>query len=168
MPKDLSREEVSLGTIHFQWIIKEYSQYERGRTWYLVVGIIAAILLAYAIITGNNSFAVIIVLFGVILYLQNNQTPLEINVAFADAGVVVGKKFYRYSEFDRFWIVYNPGDIKALYLMVNGTLKNRITVPLQDNDPRPIRRFLSQFILEQTGQEEEPLSDKLTRALKIQ
>lgn len=168
MPKDLSRENVPIGTIAHQWIINEYEQYDHSRTWIISMAVIAIALLAYALFTGNNSFAVIIVLFAVIMYLHQQQRPLEMNIAIAENGVVVGRKLYRYSEFESFWIVYEPGEIKNLYFMVNGLVKNRLSVPLGDMDPRPIRRYLSQFVTENTSEEDEPFSDKLTRVFKIQ
>lgn len=168
MPKDLSRENVPLGTIAHQWIINEYRQYEHSRAWLFSMAVIGIALLAYALYTGNNSFAVIIVLFAVILYLHQQQRPLEMNIAITENGVVVGRKLYRYSELDSFWIVYEPGEVKNLYFMVNGLVKNRLSLPLGDMDPRPIRRYLSQFVIENTAEEDEPLSDKLTRVFKIQ
>lgn len=168
MPRDLSRENVPLGTIAYQWIINEYKQYDHSRAWYIAMIVLGAALLAYALFTGNNSFAVIIVLFAVIIYLHGQQRPLELNVAISEAGVVVGKRLYRYPELDSFWIVYEPGEVKSLYFIVNGVVKNRLAVPLGDMDPRPIRRYLSQFVTEDTSEEEEPLSDKLTRVFKIQ
>jgi hypothetical protein len=167
MPKDISRENVPLGTISYQWVINEYNQYRHSGLWYIAMIVLAILLLIYALYTGNNSFVIIIVLFGVIIYLHEQQRPLELNVALTDAGVLVGKKMYRYSEFDSFWVIYEPNAVKSLYFIVNGVVKNRLAVPLGEMDPRPIRRFLSQFIVENTT-EEEPLSDKLTRLFKIQ
>ena len=168
MPRDLSRENVPLGTIEHQWIINEYNQYDHSRTWYISMAVLGVALLAYALFTGNNSFAVIIVLFAVIMYLHEQQRPLELNIAITESGLVVGNKLYRYSELENFWIVYEPGEVKNLYFMVNGIVKNRLSVPLGDMDPRPIRRYLSQFVIENSTEEEEPFSDKLTRVFKIQ
>jgi hypothetical protein len=36
-----------------------------------------------------------------------------------------------------------------------------------DFDPRPIRDYLSQYLTENFDEEEEPLSDKMARLLKI-
>ncbi len=167
MPRDLGREDVPLGTIHHQWIIKEYRQYERSKTWYLIVGLIGAALLAYALLSNNNSFAVIIVLAAVILYLNEHQRPLELNFALTDAGIVLGEKVYTYREAERFWIVYEPGDVQALYLVLKGVVKKNVTIPLEGNDPRPIRQFLIRFVREDVNGEE-PLSDRLSRIFKIQ
>ena len=49
----------------------------------------------------------------------------------------------------------------------NNILKHRLQVPLLDNDPRPIREYLNEFLVEDLDQEEEPLSDRLGRMFKL-
>jgi hypothetical protein len=167
MPKNITHEPVNFGTIAFQWIIQEYEKYPRTKRWYIITGLVMAGFIIYALLTGNILFALVIVLFGVVYYLHEAQEPLEVNFAITEGGIVLGKKFYRYSELEYFWIIYNPGDITNLYFIVNNALKTRLTVPLLDNDPRPIRDFLSQYVLENLDEEEEHLSDKWARILRI-
>lgn len=167
MPKDITREPVNFGAIAFQWIVQEYEKYPRSRRWYIIAGTIAALLIIYALRSGNTLFALMIVLFGIVLYLHEAQEPLQVNFAITETGIVLGRKFYRYSELDRFWIIYNPGDSKNLYFSVTSTFKNNLTVPLYENDPRPIRNYLSQFVLEDLEKEDEPLTYKWARILKI-
>jgi hypothetical protein len=167
MPKDITREPINFGQIAFQWIIQEYEKYPRSRRWYIIAISLAVLLIAYAIFTSNILFALVIVLFGIVLYLHEAQVPLEVNFAITETGIILGRKFYRYSELDRFWIIYNPGDIKNLYFLVNNSFKSRLTIPLFDNDPRPIREYLSQFVLEELDEEDEALTDKWARILRI-
>lgn len=167
MPKDITREPVNFGAITFQWIVQEYEKYPRSRRWYMITGALAALLIIYAIWSSNILFALVIVLFGVVMYLHEAQEPLEVNFAITETGIVLGRKFYRYSELDRFWIIYNPGDVKNVYFSVKNTFKSTLIIPLFDNDPRPIREYLGQFVLEDLDQEEEPLTYKWARILKI-
>jgi hypothetical protein len=79
----------------------------------------------------------------------------------------VGRKFYGYSELQNFWIIYNPPMVKTLYFLTHDVLKHRLQFALFDNDPRPIRDFLSKYLKEDLEQEDEPLSDKMGKALKL-
>lgn len=167
MPKDITREPVNFGAIIFQWIVKEYEKYSRSRRWYIVAAVLATLLLAYAFWTEAYTFMMVIILFGAVIYLHEVQEPLEVNFAITETGIILGSKFYRYSELDRFWIIYNPGDSKNLYFKVNSTFKDSLTIPLLDNDPRPIRNYLSQFILEDLDREDESLMYKWERILRI-
>jgi hypothetical protein len=167
MPKDITREPVNFGSIIFQWIIQEYEKYTRSKRWYIITGSLAFIFIAYALWTEAYTFVFVIVLFAIVMYLHEVQEPLEVNFAITETGIVLGKKFYRYNELDRFWIIYNPGEVKNLYFTVNNSLKSTLIIPLLDIDPRPIRNYLSQFVLEDISQEEESLTYKWARILKI-
>jgi hypothetical protein len=131
------------------------------------MGGVALLLVGYAFVSANYLFALIIVLFVIILYLHNLQEPLAVPFAITTAGIIVGKKFYRYSELKNFWIIYQPPLVKNLYFTLNQVFRHRLQVPLLDHDPRPIRDYLSQYLSEDLEQEEEPLSDRMARLFKL-
>lgn len=167
MPINLNKEKANTGKIIAGWNIQEYEKYERSKRWYWIAGIIAISLLVYSIISANYLFTLIIVLLCIILFLHDMQEPVELPFAITETGIILGTKFYSYSEFNNFWIIYNPPMVKNLYFLTNNLLKHRLQVPLLDNDPRPIRDFLNKFLKEDLEQEEEPLSDRVNRALRI-
>ena len=167
MPKDLTKENVNAGKIIYEWTVREYEQYERGRGWYIMMGVASLALLIYAVVTANYLFSLVIMLFGIILIMHELQEPQEVYFGITESGIILGKKYYRYSELGNFWIVYNPPEVKNLYFSINNVLKHRLQVPLLDYDPRAIRDYLNQYLTEDLDQEEEPLSDRLARLLKI-
>jgi len=167
MPTNLLKEQVPLGKIAYQWVVKEYERHKRERRWYVTMGILSAAMLIYAVVAGNSLFALIIVLFGIILFLHEMQPPMEVSFAITETGIIIGSKHYRYNELINFWIVYNPPLVKNLYFSSRNFFKHRLQVPLLDYDPRPIRDYLNQFLTEDLEQEEEPLSDRLGRILKL-
>jgi hypothetical protein len=167
MPQNILNTDVNIGDVQYEWSVKEYEQHDRSKNWYVVMGLLGAALIAYGVISGNYLFALITVLFGIILFMQDMVTPMEVYFAVTNIGIVIGKKFYRYGELNNFWIIYNPPFTKNLYLSQNNVLRHRIQVPLYDFDPRPIRDYLNQFLEEDLDQEEEPLSDRMSRLFKI-
>ncbi|OGH87521.1 MAG: hypothetical protein A3J93_03260 [Candidatus Magasanikbacteria bacterium RIFOXYC2_FULL_42_28] len=167
MPQDILREEVNTGEIVYEWSVKEYEQPERNRRWYIVMGIIGAVMLAFAIISANYLFALLIALFAIILFMHDLVAPLDVPFAITEAGIILGKKFYRFSELESFWMIYDPPTVKNLYFSHSQMMRHRLVVPLLDNDPRPIRDYLNQFIEEDLEQEEEPTDDKLARMFRI-
>ncbi len=167
MPINLNKQDASTGDLVFSWSVKEYEQHDRGRNWYMIMGAVGIGLLLFSVISGNYLFALIVVLFGIILFLQDTQAPLDVFFAITEAGIVVGDKYYPFKELANYWIVYNPPEVKNIYFVTNNILKHRLQVPLLDIDPRPIRDFLNQFIVEDVDQEEEPLSDRLGRVFKL-
>ena len=167
MPKDLAKEEVNFGRIIYQWTIKEFEKYNRDRRWYIFMGVIGAALLALAVFTANYLFALLIVLFVIILFMGDMTEPLDIPFAITNTGIIIGSRYYRYSELSNFWLIYNPPDVKTLYFSFTNVFRHRLQVPLMDFDPRPIRDLLLTYLPEDLEQEEEPFSDKLARTFKI-
>ena len=167
MPIDLTKENAPLGNIIYQWDVREYERHERGRRWYVVMGIIAVLMIGYAVVSANYLFVLIVVLFGIVLYLHDVQEPIAVPFAITDTGIILGRKYYRYSELVGFWILYKPPEVKNLYFTLNNLIRHRLQVPLLEYDPRPIRDFLNQYMTEDLDQEDEPLSDRLGRLLKL-
>ena len=151
----------------YQWQIKEYSTYDRNARWYVVMGLMGAILVAYGIYAANYLFALIIVLFAIIVYIHDLKEPDELPFVITTTGILLGRKYYRYSELADFWILYNPPEVKNLYFTLNNVVKHRLQVPLFDYDPRPVRAALSQYLSEDLEHEEEPFSDRLARIWQL-
>ena len=167
MAKDLTKEQVNTGRVMFEWSIKEYEQYDRGRRWYLIAVALGLLFVAYAMLSANYLFALVVILFGIVLYVHEMQPPIEVYFAITETGIIIGRKFYRFSELEGFWMIYNPPEVKNLYFRLKNIVRFRVKIPLLDYDPRPIRDYISQFLTEEVEQEEEPLSDRLARVFKI-
>ncbi len=163
MPINLNKEDANYGEIIYQWTVKEYEKYNRGKRWYVSMGVVAILLVLFAFFTANYLFALLIILFGMILLMSDMREPMDIPFAITNTGIIIGDKYYRYSELSNFWIVYSPPAVKNLYFTFSSVLRHRIQIPLMNYDPRPIRDYLIQFLEEDLEQEEEPLSDKISR-----
>ena len=167
MPINLNKAEANTGDVVFDWVVNEYEKHERSKRWYVIMAVVGLGLLLFSVISGNYLFALVVVLFGIVLFLQDIQQPMEVAFAITEAGIVVGSTYYPFKEISKYWMIYSPPEVKNIYFSTNSILKHRLQVPLLDNDPRPIRDFLNQFLIEDLDQEEEPLSDKLGRMLKL-
>jgi len=167
MPKNLNKEDINFGEVLFGWEINEYEQHERDKRWYILMGVLSFFLLLYAVLTANYLFALVLVLFGVILFLQDMKEPVRLPFAITETGIILGNRYYSFSELQNFWIIYDPPMVKNLYFSTNNVLKHRLSVPLMDSDPIPIRDYLLEFLEENLEEEEEPLSEKLARNFKL-
>ena len=149
------------------WRIKEYIQYQRSQAWYIVIGIIALLLLVYAIWTFNFLFAFIIILITIIIYMQTKGKPEKMTVNVVEDGIEVGDTFYPYNMINKFWIIYEPPEVKNLYLDVKGTLRPEISIDLGRVNPIKVRDALLVYLKEDLEKEDESGSDYLSRQLKI-
>lgn len=167
MPINLNKAEANTGDIVFDWEVNEYEKHDRSKRWYVIMAVVGLALLLFSVISGNYLFALIVVLFGIVLFLQDMQQPMQVPFAITEAGIVVGSTYYPFKELTTYWVIYNPPEVKNIYFSTNSVLRHRLQIPLLDNDPRPIRDFLNQFLVEDLEQEEEPLSDRLGRMFKL-
>lgn len=160
-------ETVLTGDIIHEWSVAEYEQHSRNKAWYIIMGIFGIGLTLYAVLTGNFLFALVLVLFGVILFLQANQAPIVIPFQITELGVVVNNRFYGYSELDEFYIIYNPPEVKMMFIETSGTTRPRLRIPLMDMDPNQIRATMREFLDENIEKEEEPMSDMIGRRWQL-
>jgi hypothetical protein len=118
-------------------------------------------------ITGNFLFALIIILFAIILFLQSHQTPPQVPFRITELGVIINNRFYIWSEFKDFYIIYEPPAVKTLFLVTVSNFRPALRIPLLDKNPIEIRQTLKEFLTEDVEKEEEPLSDRMTRNWRL-
>ncbi len=161
------KEEIDRGALLFDWHFPEYAQYQRSRSWYVIIVILLLALFCIALSTANFIFALFLVLFGIILIIQLRQSPLEVKFAIFEDGIGIGEKFYEWSEIKNFHIIYRPPQIKRLYFDLKNTFFSDFSVPLEKQNPLEIRATLKKYLSEDLSKDSESLTDSLGRLLKI-
>ncbi len=154
------------GSVLHTWQVTEYERHDRPTAWYVVMLIVGVFLVGYGLLTNNFLFALIVVLFAIIMFLQSHQEPHQIPFTITDLGVIINNRFYPYSEISDFYIIYNT-EVKILFLEPESSLRPRIRVSLIDQDPLEIKFTLRQYLMENTSKEEEPFSDRIAREWKL-
>jgi hypothetical protein len=166
MPKVVD-ESVVVGNTLLEWSIAEYEQHFRPTAWYVIMTIVGSLLVGYAIFTDNFMFAIIVVLFAIILFLQSHQKPIVVPFRITELGIIINNRLYQYSELKDFYIVYQPPEIKMLFIETQGTFRPRLRIPLIDMNPNEVRDLLLEFLEENLQKEEEPFSDKVAREWRM-
>jgi len=166
MPKAL-RENPITGEVLHQWTVQEYERHDRNLVWHVIMVGLGFALVLYGIFTANFLFSLVIILAGIILYVQSHQDPPQVSFAITELGIIVGARFYAYSELDRFYIVYDPPRVKTLYFETRSAVRPSIRIPLLDEDPVAVRETLLAFLDEDEEKEEEPWTDRFEREWRI-
>jgi hypothetical protein len=103
-----------------------------------------------------------------LFYYDRKEAPI-LDFILEEEGLVIGTRFYDYDEIKNFSIVYKPKeDIKNIYLTFSSNLRNRIAIPLIDQDPLVVRRYILQYVDEDLERNHEPVSESIGRMLKLQ
>ncbi|MDA3840787.1 MAG: hypothetical protein PF572_06935 [Patescibacteria group bacterium] len=150
------------------WKVPEFEKHERSKNWYIVAGLISVFLLIFALFTSNFLFAVIIVTAALITIIHDGKDADLVDVIIDDEGIIIGRKLYEYDDLKNFSVLFKPKEnLKNLYFEFNNPAKQRLSVPLLDNNPLQIRDFLLKYISEDLERTNMPLSENLSKLLKI-
>lgn len=162
-----SLREIANAQSIFVWEMPEHEHYPRSSTWYLTVSIIALASVVYGIWTSNYLFALIILICAVILILAGNEEPKKVLVQIGHNGIVVNGEFIEFDHLYNFSIIYHPPFTKLLYIERKYSLKPRMKLFIEDEDPIAIREHLLQYLPENLVLRDEHFSDILGRLLRI-
>lgn len=147
------------------WESREFIQYDRNPAWILVVYILASLTLVYAIWTMNFLFAVLVVLFTIIIVIYTQRKPNILKVAVMKKGFKINNTLYTYEDdLENFWILYNPPDLKVLNFKRRQALLPALVIQLEDQNPLKIREMLLKFLPEDLTQDESTI-DKMSRKI---
>lgn len=151
----------------FVWESPAYERYERGPRWYGLMGLAALLLTGYAVWTGNFLFAFLILFAAIILVLAGNEHPPHVLVQVGRNGVVWNNDFLSFDAVHHFAIIYQPPDVKVLYIQPKSLLRPRMRIHLGSQDPLALREHLKQFVDEDLELEDEHATDMLARIFRI-
>lgn len=166
MPKQLT-EDVLTGNILHEWVIQEYEKHERGTLWYVLFISVGLLFVIFGFLSNNFLFSLIIILSAIIFYLQSHLQSPQVLFQITELGIVLGDRFYSYHELDNFYIIYQPPEIKNLFIQTKSTMRPTLSIPLLDVNPVEIRQSLLKFVTEDLEQEEEPQIETVTRRWKL-
>ena len=165
--EEVENLSADFGKILVAWEVDEYPNHDRSRVWYVLGAILGVVLIIYAIATANFLFAVIILMSGIIILLSTFRPPEKIGVAVTSLGFIIGETFYEFKDIKDFSIIYNPPEVKNLYLDFHKLWHPLISVPLESTDPNQVRECLLPFCLENLERDEEILTDVVKRVYKL-
>lgn len=160
-------QQPTFGRALVSWETWEYPKHDRSPLWYLIAGVIAVLLILFALFTGSFPFAVIILMTGIIIFLSHLREPERIMVHITSNGVIIGHHFYAYKEIRDFSIVYDLPQAKLLYLDFFGRLHPLMSIPLEEVNPNEVREALMPYAVENLQRDEETLTDVLARIFRI-
>ena len=101
------------------------------------------------------------------MLIDGLRHPDRVDVHVTDQGVVVGDQYYNFNMVKDFSIIYEPPEVKLLYIDFNNAWQPLLVVPLEDVDPNAVRDSLLPYVFENLAREEEALTDMLRRLYKL-
>ncbi len=165
---------------YIRWQVPEYTIPKRDKRWYLSAGALAFIILFFCFFTirnwqltflgasSNFLFALFIIVAIIILIINEGRPPLLVTVELGPEGIKIGSRFYDYDRISNFVVLYKPKQsLKSLYLEFKNSIQPRVSLPLRRLDALEVRNFLARYLDENKERTEMPLSERLTKLLKL-
>ncbi|MFA4872237.1 MAG: hypothetical protein WC610_04260 [Patescibacteria group bacterium] len=159
--------EAQLSEVVFSWRCPEDVKYKKNIWWYLISIVALVLIVWWAVADGNPLFAIFLVLFYFLTIIYEFREPQLVDVVITPDGVKLGSRFHYYKSFDHFYIVYKEKGVKNLYLEFKNFLRGRLIISIEGQNAVEIRQYLLNFLDEDLEREEEPLSERLRRWLRL-
>ena len=148
------------------WKAPSHIEHQRAPGWYLLFIICSLGLLAFAFYIKSITAGITFFLIVAIVFILSNQSSREITYKVTKSGIVAGNMVYPYKIIKRFWIIYNPPEVKILNFETTAYLNNRVVLQLGHQDPVQLKLVLGNYIPEDLEMEES-VTETLARKLKI-
>ena len=165
---------------YIRWQVPEYRVPKRDKRWYLIAGSLACIIVFFCFFTikswslvflgtsSNFLFALFIIVAAIIMIINEGRQPLMVEVELGPEGIRIGSRFYDYDRIKNFVVLYKPKQsLKSLYLEFKGSIQPRLALPLRRLDALTVRNFLIRYLDENLERTEMPMSEQLTKLLKL-
>ena len=166
MPKNKIQD--MRGKIIKSWTFPEYVKYNHSRRWYITAFIIFIALIFYNFKTDNFLFIIILVMLALIIVKSHKKKPIKIKFSITESGIILNNTFYDYNNnLNKFWIVYNPPEVKKIYFEFKNMLRTHLIIPITDQSPLDLRDILLEYLDEDLEKEGESTAEALGRLLKL-
>ena len=101
------------------WNAPEGVRIQRGAVWYVLFAIVLAGLMALAILVFQNwTFAILLPIMAVALFVLSTNNPQTINYAISPKGIYIADTLHDFSEFRAFGLLHENDQHSILLLPV--------------------------------------------------
>jgi len=150
----------------FSWEAPEFIKHQKGPIWFIIAGIIAVMLIVYAVMSNSWTFAVAILIMSGVYFLYQHLEPNKIVVTISEMGVKFDSQEFPFSDIEAFWFIYKPPHVQNLHLRTKKKFQQDLVIPLENQDPAPLYEFLASKVPEWSDKEES-IQETLIRSLKL-
>ena len=109
------------------WEAKEYIPHEKNAGWYVGLVIVCLALVALSIVFGWWTFAILVVLSGVVLVLYSVRPPRVLHYSLNSKGLSEGNRIYAYGDYKSFGVL-KEGENFAIILTPRKRLDRKSVV----------------------------------------
>ena len=146
------------------WEASEHIDYDNGASWMIYMAVGGAILATgvYFLVDLLSAIVIVLLLSGVVFY--SKLKPQNVRYVVSGAGISVGGREYRYSDFRSFSVNENNG-IRSIFLVPMQRFMIPITMYVAPENHEQVAALLAEHLPNQ--QRKPDFMDRLTSKLRI-
>jgi len=130
----------------YTWQGHERTWLARGKSWYMAGGVIAIVLLVYALLTQAWTMAILISLLAGIVYLYSQEKSPIVDVVISSRGMYVGEDFYPFEIVKSFWFSFEKHDAFLIFSLVNSA-RSRVSISINPEERAAIQTVLHDYLV---------------------
>lgn len=149
-----------------QWDTSLYTEYERGKVWYLAAAIISISTIILSLLFGSKSFAFVILVISVAYILLSTKDVPHVTATITPEGVHFGSEFHKFKDVEYFWIEKHLPNFQSVHLIKKDSRIKDIEIQFYKFTDIELINILQRFI--PYNPEKKPgLIQHLIHALKL-
>src|SRR4030042_296357 len=137
----------------FEWDAPEFEKKEKSKSWFILPAILTIVFGIIALIAENILFLIFVVLAFVVFYTYANKEPRVVKFKINERGLEIDKRLYEFDSLRSFWLFYDPPQEKEISFRSKKTFFPYIRIPLAEQTPNEIRKYLLRFLPEKRHRE---------------
>jgi hypothetical protein len=148
------------------WEASEFVHHAKNPLWYIGFAVLAGALIVYGIFSGSLITIIMFALIVALAFVYAHRKPRTMNHDLTLTGIILGDTMYPYKSIRKFWIIYEPPQVKTLNIETGSYLNSHVTIQLGDQDPVAVKMFLKNYLIEDLNREES-FVDIIARRLRL-
>lgn len=131
------------------WQAPEFEFTEKGMGWNAVVIGLTLLFFIWRALAADFTGSLLALLAGFTFLVYSHKRPRTVTFELRPTGIKIGDRMHHYSDLHSFWIFYHPPHVKEVSIRSNRLTEPRFHLPLINQNPVIIRRYLSQYLPEE-------------------
>ncbi len=125
-----------------KWSALDGDVEERGKDWYVALGIAAVAIAIIAVLFNDALFGILVIVAAITLALIARHPSSMVEFEISDRGIRVGETLHRYEEIVSFWVDDENANSPLLLVDTVKFLSPNLIIPIQHVDAASVRAFL--------------------------
>lgn len=129
----------------YKWKAPERIYSPKGRPWYVTIGLVTVIVVAYAALTGNYLLILALIMLLMLLYALNSFPPKMLEHEITNKGINTIGQLYTWDKFLNFWVSQRDNQYLLNFTLTEGNV-SKIILLIGRGDLKLIIREIAKYV----------------------